>query len=64
MLLVWAERTDVARRVVHQSMPHHLVFTLKSLASEPTRAAIYRTKVRAVLRVHVGMRTAGVIRLG
>lgn len=56
MLLIWAEWTDVAWRVMHQTMSHHLILTFEAFPAEPTGAAINRTEMWPVLRVNIGMR--------
>lgn len=55
MLLVRAERTDVARRVVHQTMSHHFVLALEAFPAGSTRTSFDRTEMRSVLGMHVGM---------
>jgi hypothetical protein len=60
MLLIGAEGTDVARRVVYQTMSHHLILAFEAFPTETTRAPIDRTEMRPVLRVDIGMGTDGV----
>lgn len=55
MLLVGTERTHVAWGVVHQAMSHHFILTLEAFPTHTPRTAIYRTEMRPVLRVDIGM---------
>lgn len=56
MLLVWTERTYVARGVVDEAVAHHFVFAFKAFTSEGPGAAFYWAKMRSVLGVHIGVR--------
>jgi hypothetical protein len=56
MLLIRAERTHVAGRIVDQTMSNHFVLAFKPLPADTSRTAGNRTVVRALLGVNVGMR--------
>ena len=51
-----AERTHIARRLMHEAMADHFVFALEALAALGARAALHGAVVRSVLRVHIRMR--------
>jgi len=56
VLSVRTERTDVSRRVMHKSMSDHLILSLEPFTAFSAWAALYRTVVRAIRRVNIGMR--------
>ena len=60
---VGAERADVARRLVDQTVPDHLVFALEPLAAFAARATRDRAVVGPCRGVHVGVRVEQVLRL-
>lgn len=51
-----AEGAHVARRVVHQPVPDHLVLALEAAPAHAPRAVRHRAVVRPRLRVHVRVR--------
>ena len=58
---VGAERADVARRFVDQTVPDHLVFALEPLAAFAARATRDRAVVGPCRGVHVGVRVEQVL---
>ena len=60
---VRAERADIARRFVNQTMPNHLVFALEPLAAFAARATRDWAVVGPCRGVHVGVRVEQVLRL-
>lgn len=51
------EWADISRRIVHKSMPDHLVFSFESFPSDPSWTVRNWTVVWAFLRVHIGVGT-------
>ena len=61
MLTVRAERTDVTRRLVNQTVTDHFIFPFEALAAFGAIAAVYGTVVWAFLRVDVFVRAMTVL---
>lgn len=55
VLLIWTERTDVARGVVHEAMSHHFILALESFPADSTGTSFLRTEMWSVLGMHVCM---------
>lgn len=55
VLLVRTEGADVARRIVNQTVPNHLVFPFESIATWPSWAAWLGTEMRSKLGMDVFM---------
>lgn len=60
VLLVETEWTDITWRVVYKTVSHHLVLTLEPFAAYRSWTVLYRTEMRPVLGVHIGV-GAGVL---
>ena len=56
MLPIWAERTHIARRLMHKTVSDHLILTLKALSALASWAAFHWAEMRPCLRVDVGVR--------
>jgi hypothetical protein len=55
VLLVETEWADITRRVVYKTVPHHLVLTFESFAAYRSWTILYRTEMRPVLGVYIGV---------
>jgi hypothetical protein len=55
MFSIRTKGTDIARRIVHEAMPDHLVLTFEPLATFAAGAAWYRAVVWSILAVDIGM---------
>lgn len=62
VLLVETEWTDITRRVVYKTVPHHLVLTLEAFAAYRPWTVLYRAEMRSVLGVHIGVRADILVR--
>jgi hypothetical protein len=57
VLPIWTEGTHVARALMDQAMPNHLVLPFKTFAAFAARTVLYGTVVRAQVRVNILVRT-------
>lgn len=60
---IWTKRADVARRIMDQSVPNHLVLPLESLASLTARTSLDRAVVWTGRRMHIGVRVKKILGL-
>lgn len=63
MLTIRAERANVSRRLMDQTMPNHLVLPLEALSPFASRAALYGTVMWSCRRVDVCVRIEEILRL-
>lgn len=56
VLSIRTERTYITGRIVNKTMANHLILTLETLSSWPSRTSDNWTKVRTIRRMYIRMR--------
>jgi hypothetical protein len=58
---IWAERTHIARRLMHKAMAYHFVFAFEAFSAFGAWTAGDWAVVGSILRVDIRMRTVSLI---